>query len=45
MDNKRSYDEGKEFLKNKNQTSNAVENQNQHYNVRKEALGPNARRG
>lgn len=40
----KSYDQMVSFQKDNHETKGPVENQNEHHNARKEALGPNTRR-
>ena len=39
------YDEMKSLQKDNHESSGKVKNQNEHFNIRKQALGPNTRRG
>ena len=41
---KQNYDQLVSLQKDNQETTGKVENQNQHHNIKKEALGPNTRR-
>lgn len=41
---KKEYEQAVDFQKNNQEASGAVNNQNEHYNIRKQALGPNGKR-